>query len=176
MRARLIAVPVTAAIAAAAVAGCGGGSSGSSAGSSNSNSSGSSPPTSMSAPAAGTSAGAATVKLTDGSLGRFLVDSKGMTLYLWQADSGSKSVCSGACAQSWPPFTTKGKPKAGPGVKASLLGTSKRSDGTTEVTYAGHPLYYYAGDTAAGQTNGQASDNFGAPWYVLGANGKQITG
>ena len=82
-----------------------------------------------------------------GSLGTFLVDAKGRTLYLWDADHGSKSSCGGACAQAWPPLTTTSTPKAGGKAKASLLGTTTRSDGSREVTYAGHPLYYFAGDT-----------------------------
>ena len=81
------------------------------------------------------------------SLGTFLVDAKGRALYLWDADHGSKSSCSGACAQAWPPLTTTSTPKAGGKAKASLLGTTKRSDGSREVTYAGHPLYYFAGDS-----------------------------
>ena len=83
------------------------------------------------------------------SLGTFLVDAKGRALYLWDADHGAKSACSGACAQAWPPLTTTTTPKASGAVKASLLGTTKRADGSREVTYAGHPLYYYAGDSRA---------------------------
>jgi predicted lipoprotein with Yx(FWY)xxD motif len=129
------------------------------------------------APATSTStaaSGGSAVDLATSKLGKILVDSKGLTLYLFVADTGTSSTCSGACAAAWPPLTTRGKPTAGSGVKASLLGTSKRSDGTLEVTYAGHPLYYYAGDTAAGQTTGQALSQFGAPWYVVGADGKAI--
>jgi predicted lipoprotein with Yx(FWY)xxD motif len=107
-------------------------------------------------------------------LGTFLVDAKGRALYLWDADHGTMSTCSGACAQAWPPLTTAGTPKAGAKVKASLLGTTTRSDGSREVTYAGHPLYYYAGDSAAGQTSGQGSDSFGSPWWVVSPAGKAI--
>ena len=84
------------------------------------------------------------------------------------------STCSGACAQAWPPLTTSGTPKAGGKVKASLLGTTTRSDGSREVTYAGHPLYYFEGDSAPGQTTGQGSDGFGAPWWVVSPAGKAI--
>jgi predicted lipoprotein with Yx(FWY)xxD motif len=84
------------------------------------------------------------------------------------------STCNGECATDWPPLTTKSAPKAGAGVKASLLGTSKRADGTQEVTYAGHPLYTFAGDTAPGQTTGQGSAAFGAPWWVVTPAGKAI--
>ena len=84
------------------------------------------------------------------------------------------STCSGACAQAWPPVTTTGTPKASGAVKASLLGTTKRADGSSEVTYAGHPLYTFAGDTQAGQTNGQGSNGFGAPWWVVTPAGKAL--
>jgi len=118
---------------------------------------------------------AATVKTRHGALGTYLVDSKGRTLYLWKADKGSKSTCSGSCAGAWPPLLTKGRPHAAGGASSSRLGTTRRSDGTTEVTYAGHPLYYYAGDTKAGQTTGQGNPGFGAPWYVVSTSGKAIT-
>jgi len=118
---------------------------------------------------------AATVKTTSGDLGTFLVDAKGRALYLWEADKGSTSTCSGGCAAAWPPLTTTGKPLAGSGTQASLLGTTKRSDGTREVTYAGHPLYYFAGDSQPGQTTGQGSDGFGADWFVVAPNGNAIT-
>jgi predicted lipoprotein with Yx(FWY)xxD motif len=85
------------------------------------------------------------------------------------------STCYGACASLWPPLTVSGAPKAGQGVRGSLLGTTKRTDGNTEVTYDGHPLYYYAGDTKPGETTGQDINQFGALWYVLTANGMEIT-
>jgi predicted lipoprotein with Yx(FWY)xxD motif len=97
-------------------------------------------------------------------------------LYLWQADAGSNSTCSGECAADWPPLLTSGAPTARSGAKASLLGTTKRADGTEQVTYDRHPLYLFAGDTASGQTNGQGSTGFGALWYVLSPGGNQITG
>src|SRR3954453_4717528 len=93
-----------------------------------------------------------TVKTATGDLGTFLVDAKGRALYLWEADKGSTSTCSGGCAQAWPPLTTSGKPPPAPGANASLLGTPKRPGGTLEVTYAGHPLYHFAGDGQPGQT------------------------
>ena len=117
---------------------------------------------------------ASVVGTSTGSLGTFLVDAKGRALYLWNADHGSMSTCSGACAQAWPPLTTKGAPKAGGKAKASLLGTTTRSDGSREVTYAGHPLYYFAGDSAPGQTSGQGTNGFGAPWWVVSPAGKAI--
>ena len=126
-------------------------------------------------PAAAASGSVATVKTATGTAGRFLVDAKGRALYLWVADKGPKSTCSGACAQAWPPLITTAKPRAGKGAKASLLGTTKRSGGAHEVTYAGHPLYDYAGDTKPGQTTGQGSDGFGAKWWLVAPNGKAIT-
>lgn len=121
-------------------------------------------------------ASSGTVDLAKSSLGSILVDSQGRTLYLWQADTGTKSTCTGPCASAWPPLATNGKPTAGSGVKSSLLGTTNRSNGTDQVTYDGHPLYLFAGDTASGQTNGQGSNGFGAPWYVLSPAGNPLTG
>jgi predicted lipoprotein with Yx(FWY)xxD motif len=118
---------------------------------------------------------AATVDLATSNFGKILVDNKGRTLYLFAADKSTMSTCSGACASLWPPLTVSGTPKAGTGVTSSLLGTTKRGGGSTEVTYAGHPLYYYAGDTAAGQTTGQDISQFGAKWFVLTASGTEIT-
>jgi predicted lipoprotein with Yx(FWY)xxD motif len=86
------------------------------------------------------------------------------------------STCSGECAQDWPPETTSGAPHAAGSAKAALLGTTKRSDGTTQVTYAGHPLYRFEGDTKAGQANGQGSSAFGAPWLVVAPGGAAISG
>jgi predicted lipoprotein with Yx(FWY)xxD motif len=103
-----------------------------------------------------------------------LVDAAGRTLYLWEADQGAKSACDGPCAQAWPPLTTDAKPAAGEGVDASLLGTSKRADGTTGVTYAGHPVYTFTGDQAAGDVNGKGSDGFGAKWWPIAADGAAI--
>ena len=141
-------------------------------------SSGSSSTSTSSAPAATSATSSArpasVVATKTSSLGTFLVDAKGRALYLWDADHGSMSTCGGACAQAWPPLTTAGTPKAGGKVKASLLGATTRSDGSREVTYAGHPLYYYAGDSAPGQTSGQGSDSFGSPWWVVSPAGKAI--
>jgi predicted lipoprotein with Yx(FWY)xxD motif len=122
----------------------------------------------------GTTASGTTVNVRSTSLGKILVDSRGRTLYLFEKDTGSKSTCSGACASAWPPLRTSGTPKAGSGVTASLLGTTTRSDGNDEVTYNGHPLYYYAGDQKAGDTNGQDLNQFGASWYVLSPAGNKI--
>jgi len=124
--------------------------------------------------AGGTQAGGAKVAIAASPLGRILVDSKGVTLYDFAKDKGAASTCYGACAALWPPLTTKGKPVAGHGVRASLLGTTKRKDGKLEVTYNGHPLYYFVTDKKPGQTTGQGLNQFGAPWWVLSAAGKEI--
>jgi predicted lipoprotein with Yx(FWY)xxD motif len=116
----------------------------------------------------------ATVDVRKSKLGKMLVDSSGRSLYLFEADKGTSSTCFGSCAATWPPLTTSGAPKARGGVKQALLGTTKRKDGSTEVTYHGHPLYYYAGDSAPGATTGQALDQFGAEWYVLAPSGNKI--
>jgi len=108
-------------------------------------------------------------------LGRVLVDGMGRTLYLFVADTGTKSTCnSSACVQYWPPLLTTGAPQAGAGVNAGLLGTTKRQDGTTEVTYAGHPLYYFISDNKAGDVTGQGINGFGGPWYVVSPSGMRI--
>ncbi|MET9763550.1 hypothetical protein ABZ016_31665 [Streptomyces sp. NPDC006372] len=109
-----------------------------------------------------------------GKLGTILVDGKGRTLYLFEADKSTTSTCSGACAAAWPPLLTSGAPSAGGSAQSGLLGTSKRSDGKEQVTYHGHPLYRYAGDAAPGDTNGQGLDQFGAEWYVLNAGGDKV--
>ena len=125
--------------------------------------------------AAGAGSSAATVDVHTGNGKSFLTDSAGRALYLWTPDTKTKSMCSGACASAWPPLTVKGAPTAGTGATANDLGTINRSDGTKQVTYAGHPLYYFAGDKAAGQTNGEGSNGFGAPWYLVAPAGQQIT-
>ena len=107
--------------------------------------------------------------------GTILVSSAGRTLYLLTADSTDKSVCTSSCTGIWPPLTTKGKPKAGKGVKRGLLGTIDRGNGVRQVTYDGHPLYMYAGDTGAGQVNGEGIASFGGTWYVLNKKGTPVT-
>ena len=117
----------------------------------------------------------ATVAVANNSkFGMILVDGSGRTLYVFQADTGTSSTCYGSCATYWPPLLTEGAPKAGAGANASLLGTTKRTDGTTEVTYAGHPLYYVVTDHNPGDATGQAVNNFGALWNVVGPDGKKI--
>jgi predicted lipoprotein with Yx(FWY)xxD motif len=150
-------------LAALAVAGCG---------------TSSNKATSSTTPAAAptpTSAQTATVDVANGSLGNTLVDSQGRTLYLFQADKGTKSACTGACAAAWPPLRTSGKPTAGSGATASMVGTATRTDGQPQVTYNGHPLYTFAKDQAAGDANGQGVNAFGGLWYVVSPSGSQIT-
>jgi predicted lipoprotein with Yx(FWY)xxD motif len=120
------------------------------------------------APASG--GGAAVIAVASNpKLGKILVDSKGDTVYYFEKDKqgGTTSTCSGACASVWPPLTTNGAPKGQKGASASKLGTIKRSDGTTEVTYNGWPLYTYAGDKKPGDANGNDLTQFGAQWYAL---------
>ena len=127
------------------------------------------------APASPSAAGtAATVDLHASSLGQILVDGQGRTLYLFEADKGGKSACDGPCATAWPPLLSTGAPQASMGATTSLIGTTTRTDGGTQVTYAGHPLYYFVGDKAAGDVTGQDIDQFGAKWYVIGKDGKKI--
>jgi predicted lipoprotein with Yx(FWY)xxD motif len=146
------------ALVAAVVAGCGGGNNTATASSSQSGS------------------GSHTIAVSDNSsLGKVLLDSKGRTVYLFQKDTGSMSTCSGACATDWPPVTTTGKPTAGSGLTASMVGTTTRSDGTKQVTYNGHPLYNYVGDQKAGDTNGQGISAFGAKWYAVSPAGSTVT-
>ena len=164
-RTTLLAPALALPMIAMAIAGCGG----------SSNNANASPTTSTTKQSTSSgSGGAATVDVKSTGLGKILVDSKGMTLYLFEKDKGPNSTCSGACASAWPPLTTTGMPKAAGGTTAPLIGTSKRSDGTTQVTYNEHPLYYYAGDQQPGDTNGQNLDQFGAEWYVLSPSGKTI--
>jgi predicted lipoprotein with Yx(FWY)xxD motif len=116
----------------------------------------------------------ATVSLHRTKLGMVLVASNGHTLYLFKKDRNDKSACYGGCAQFWPPLLSHGKPTAGPGVKASLLGRTRRRNGSMQVTYNKQPLYAYLLDKRAGQTNGEGSSAFGAKWYALSAKGAAI--
>ena len=121
------------------------------------------------APAKGT-----TVSTAKTSLGRVLVNSNGRTLYLFAKDRNGKSACSGQCATFWPPLVTSGKPRVIGGLRASLIGTTKRADGRLQVTYNHHPLYTFVKDKKAGQTNGEGVDAFGAEWYVVSTAGSKI--
>ena len=108
------------------------------------------------------------------SLGPILVDSRGHTLYLFEKDKSGKSACSGKCAGAWPPLVTQGKPLAGAGLEASLLGTTRRADGRLQVTYHGHPLYTFFMDTKKGQVHGENVDAFGGEWYAVSRAGTEV--
>lgn len=172
---RALACAIAGLIAVPLIAGCG---------SSNSNSN-STASTSAAAPSTtpattttttDSGSGPETIKAARKSVGVVLVDGEGKTLYLFEKDTGTTSMCSGACAQAWPPVTTDGAPTAGGGVQAALLTTSKRSDGTTQVVYGGHPLYYFVRDKDSGDAYGQGVSAFGADWYVVGPNGQKLEG
>ena len=174
-RARLHAA-VIAALAASAlvVAGCGSASS-SSSGTATAASAATSSTSSSTAASSSDESGREEIGMAKGSIGTYLTADKGRSVYLWVADSGGTSACSGACAKFWPPVETKGKPKADHGVNAALLGTTMRSDGSEQVTYKGHPLYYYLPDRSKGQTTGQGNDGFGAKWWLVAPSGAAIT-
>ncbi len=124
--------------------------------------------------APGLAASSSTVATRQTKLGRILVDAHGRTLYLFEKDRHGKSSCASACAKEWPPVLSKSKPTAGKAASAKLLGTTRRSDGTTQVTYKGHPLYRFSGDMKPGQTGGEGLRAFGAEWYVLSARGTKV--
>src|SRR5262245_54779471 len=116
----------------------------------------------------------AVVKTGPSKLGRILVDSHGKTLYIWAHDKGAKSTCYGDCAEYWPPLLTRGKPLAAAGAQARLLATSRRRDGRMQVTYAGHPLYYFVQDTRPGQTKGEGLTGFGGRWDPVSPAGRAV--
>ena len=163
---RLIAVGSGVAAMVALAAGC------SSTSGSGSASSSAPAPASSSAPAA--SGSAASLKTAGSPDGQILVDGSGRTLYLFKADTGTTSTCNGSCATAWPPDTTKGAPSA-TGLTASDVGQSTRTDKSTQVTYAGHPLYYFSHDAKPGDVNGQGVTAFGGTWYLVGPSGSAIT-
>jgi predicted lipoprotein with Yx(FWY)xxD motif len=128
-----------------------------------------------SAPASGgaSASGATVITTASSSAGTFLTSGSGRAIYLWAKDAGGMSACTGACASAWPPVT--GTATAAGSAKASDLGTITRSDGTKQVTYDGHPLYYFVGDSGPGTATGQGSDNFGAKWWLVSPAGSDIT-
>jgi predicted lipoprotein with Yx(FWY)xxD motif len=113
------------------------------------------------------------VTIHDSDYGRILADGRGRALYLFTKDN-AKSRCYGDCARAWPPFVTKGRPRAKGNVKQGLLGTVKRSDGRRQVTYNGHPLYYYVGDHDPGEVLCQAVLEYGGYWYVVDRKGDAV--
>ena len=168
------AVALLALAAVIAIAGCG-----SSSNSSNNENSGGAyggGESSASKSASSKTASASGAPITVGSasgVGKVLVDSNGMTLYYFEKDQNGQSACYGPCAAGWPPLLTEGKPVAGEGAMASKLGTTQRKDGTTQVTYAGWPLYTFVEDKKPGEDNGTDSKAFGASWYPLHPNGEK---
>src|SRR5215469_4671157 len=159
-----LAAPLAVALMAAAAC-----SSGSSSGSASSS-------TSPSAAASANSAGSSTVITTKTSSGgSFLTNGAGRAVYLFMADSSGKSTCDGACAAAWPPVIAAGQPTASGGAQSSDLSTITRSDGTKQVTYNGHPLYYFEGDTGPGTDRGQGLNGFGAKWWLVAPSGSSIT-
>jgi predicted lipoprotein with Yx(FWY)xxD motif len=130
-----------------------------------------------SAPASGgaSASGATVIKTASSSAGTVLTDGSGRAVYLWVKDAGGMSACTGACAGAWPPVTTTGTATASGSAKASDLGTITRSDGSKQVTYDGHPLYYFSGDSGPGTATGQGSDGFGAKWWLVAPTGSDVT-
>jgi predicted lipoprotein with Yx(FWY)xxD motif len=120
------------------------------------------------------STGTTKVGVASSRLGRIVVDGKGRTLYAFANDKNGRSACSGTCATYWPPLLTSGKVRAGHGVKASRLGTTKRGSGKLQVTYNRHPLYTFTLDKRTGETNGEGLNDFGGVWEVLSPAGKRI--
>jgi predicted lipoprotein with Yx(FWY)xxD motif len=117
-----------------------------------------------------------TVDLRSTAFGKVLVSANGHTLYLFRHDHGTNSTCYGACATNWPPLlTTAAKVTGGSGVKGALLGTTRRTDGKLQVTYHGHPLYWFSLDKKAGETKGQGLNFYAGTWYVVNANGVAVT-
>jgi len=116
----------------------------------------------------------AKVSVAQTGLGRVLVDGRGHTLYLFAKDTRGKTTCAGACAAYWPPLIATGKSLAGSGVKSTLLGTTRRPDGSLQVTYNHHPLYAFAKDAKNGQTNGEELNTFGGEWYAVSAAGIKV--
>jgi predicted lipoprotein with Yx(FWY)xxD motif len=163
MRARLVAACSLGLLALLVRAGCGG--------SSNGGAATAAAKTGSSSGSARNAGGMMVDLVRNPQLGQILVDRQGRTLYLFRKDTNNRSNCAAGCAKIWPPYVTTGSPKAGTGVNASMLGTAKRSDGSMQVTYGGHPLYTYTADTSAGQTSGNGVNSFGAVWSAVMASG-----
>jgi predicted lipoprotein with Yx(FWY)xxD motif len=121
-------------------------------------------------------AAGAKVGTAHSGIGRIITDGRGRTLYLFEKDKRGRSACSGSCAVEWPPLVTHGKPVALAGVRKSLLGVIRRSNGSMQVSYAGHPVYRFIGDSRRGQTSGEGLDDFGGGWDALSPAGKKIEG
>ncbi len=126
-------------------------------------------------PSSSAPAGALVIATANGPDGTYLTGADGRALYLWLGDGNRTSRCSGNCATQWPPLTTTAPATPSNGVAAAGLGTITRSDGSKQVTYMGHPLYYFAADSGAGVITGQGSDSFGARWWLVAPSGAAIT-
>jgi predicted lipoprotein with Yx(FWY)xxD motif len=164
-RSALFALPI---VLALALAGCG------TDNNTSSSASGSKSSSATTTTAAGASStGTPIVKLASSKFGQILTDEKGNTLYVFMKDTGTTSTCTAACAQVWPPVAVTGTP-AGTGITASNLGTTARSDGSMQLTFFGHPVYLFARDTAAGDTNGEGVNGFGGLWYVVSNDGNPV--
>jgi predicted lipoprotein with Yx(FWY)xxD motif len=164
--------PIAVLVAAAlAVAGCGS-SSTETGGAYGGSSSTTTSTTASSTPA--TASGAVVSVAVTPKLGKAIVDPEGFTLYDFHKDKGTTSACYGGCAKVWAPLLTEGKPQVGEGAMASKLGTTTRKDGTTQVTYSGHPVYTYVGDKKPGDTTGNDFSSFGAQWYALSPSGEEL--
>ena len=127
-----------------------------------------------SSPAATGAAAVQTAKVP--GVGTVLVNSDGKVLYLFEADTGTTSTCTGQCAAVWPALTTSGNATGTMGATSSMLGTTTRDDGSTQVTYNGHPLYFYSGDTTSGQANGEGLNTYGGLWYAVTTAGTAAKG
>jgi predicted lipoprotein with Yx(FWY)xxD motif len=112
--------------------------------------------------------------ITKGDFGPVLTNGRGRALYVFTSDSGKTSNCYGECARAWPPYIVKRKPRAVGDARGGLVGTTRRTDGRRQATYAGHPVYYYVADKAPGQVLCQAVEEFGGFWYVIRASGKVV--
>ena len=135
----------------------------------------SSPAGASSSSAAAGGSGSTVITTVSSSAGTFLATSSGHAVYLWSKDGNGMSACTGACTGAWPPVTTTGQVTASGGAKSSDLGTITRPDGTKQVTYDGHPLYFFSGDSGPGMASGQGNDGFGAKWWLVSPSGSDVT-
>ncbi|MGI8921363.1 MAG: COG4315 family predicted lipoprotein [Solirubrobacteraceae bacterium] len=172
---KLLMSAVAAAFATIGVAACGSSSSSSSGAPSAASAPNAAPASSTSSPHAATGSAAAVVSAKQSKIGTILAGpAKRKTLYMFLKDKGSSSACNGACALAWPPLTTSAKPTAGSGANGADLATITRADGTTQVAYGGHPLYYFSKDGDAGDAYGEGSKAFGGEWYAVSPAGKKV--
>jgi predicted lipoprotein with Yx(FWY)xxD motif len=162
-----------AAVAALALAGCGGGDDDNSSGNSNASAGASTEPGTVATKPAPGEAPGTTIKTSSSDYGTILFDGEDQAIYVFDKETSAKSECYGDCAAAWPPVLSKGAPSARGGVEPSLLGTTARNDGTTQVTYDGQPLYYYEGDSP-GQVGCQNADEFGGLWLVVKPSGEPV--